>query len=162
MDNIVLWVALIGVIGTLGGVYLGNWLQSRNIKRQRDWLLQDQKREWLMEQRQEKFERILGYVEGTVQYVIKAKWMIEFGSDERTEELFIKYSEQAALAMPLSYTIEDKELADLLLQFSQCLAETGGVIASKSMEISDKEQHLLKLAGLIKQRIDILLEETFV
>ena len=73
MDNIVLWVALIGIIGTLGGVYLGNWLQSRNIKQQRGWMLQDQKREWMRRQRLEKFERILGYVNGTLQYVAKAK-----------------------------------------------------------------------------------------
>ena len=70
MDNIVLWVALLGVIGTLGGVYLGNWLQSRNIRQQRDWMLQDQKREWVRRQRREEFERILEYVEGTLQYEI--------------------------------------------------------------------------------------------
>ena len=89
--------------------------------------------------------------------------MLQFASEDRMEELFIKYSEQAALAMPLSYTIrdEDEKLADLLQEFSQGLAETGSVIASKSLEISDKEQHLLKLAGLIQRRIDELLEGTF-
>ncbi len=163
MDNIVLWVALIGIIGTLGGVYLGNWLQSRNIKQQRGWMLQDQKREWMRRQRLEKFERILGYVNGTLQYVAKAKWILKFSHEEKKEELVLKYLEQAVSVMAISHTIrgEDKQLADLVLEFSQNLEGTKDIITSKSFDISDKEQHLSKLAGLIHQRIDKLLEETF-
>ena len=163
MDNIVIWVAAIGVIGTAVGVLLGNWLQSRNIRRQREWMLRDQKREWVRRQRREKFERILEYVEGTLQYVLKAKWILQFSSEKLKEELFLKYAEQAALTMPVVYTIrgEDKQLADLVLKFSRDLEGTKDIIASKSFEIGDKEQHLSKLAGLIRQRISKLLEETF-
>jgi len=163
MDNIVLWVALVGVIGTLVGVWLGNWLQSRNLKRQREWMLRDQKREWVRRQRREKFERILGYVNGTLQYIAKAKWILQFGSKELKEELFLKYAEQAAVTLAIVYTMrgEDKKLADLLLEFSQDLEGTKDIIASKSFDVSDKEQHLSNLAGLIRQRIDELLEETF-
>jgi len=163
MDNIVLWVALIGVIGTLGGVYLGNWLQSRNIKQQREWMLHDQKREWERRQRQEKFRRILEYIIATLQYLLKAKWILPFGSEKLKDELVLKYMEHAAWIMALSYTVgdEDKQLADLLLEFSKNLEGTKDIIASKSFDISDKEQHLSKLAGLIQQRIDKLLEETF-
>ena len=65
--------------------------------------------------------------------------------------------------MAISHTIrgEDKQLADLVLEFSQNLEGTKDIITSKSFDISDKEQHLSKLAGLIHQRIDKLLEETF-
>jgi hypothetical protein len=164
MENIVLWVALIGVIGTLGGVCLGNWLQSRNIKRQRDWMLQDQKREWVRRQKQEKFERILACVDGALQYILKAKWIAKFSSTDKMEELFLKYVEQAVPVWSLSFTVrnEDKELADLLAEFFRGLDGTGDIIIKdRSFDISEKEQYLSELAGQIKQRINKLLEETF-
>lgn len=167
MDNTVIWVTIIGVIGTLGaglgGVYLGNWLQSRNIKQQREWMLEDQKREWVRKQRLDNFERILGYIEGTLKYISMAKWIINFGSPERKEELFLEYMKQAASVGPVIHTIvsEDKQLADLVLEFSLALEGTGDIIRSKNFDITDKEQRLSKVAGQIKQRINELLEKTF-
>ena len=164
MDNIIIWVALIGIIGTLGGVWLGNWLQSRNIKRQRDWMLQDQKREWLRRQRGEEFERILGYVEGALEYVLKAEWILQFSSEERKEELVFRHAEQAALAMPIVYTTmsKDKELADLLFEFAQKSKDvTSALLAKDHSKLDITGQRIAEIAGLIRQRINKLLEETF-
>lgn len=167
MDNTVIWVTIIGVIGTLGaglgGVYLGNWLQSRNIKQQREWMLEDQKREWARKQKLDNFERILGYIEGTLKYISMAKWIINSGSPERKEELFREYMKQVASVGPVIHTIvsEDKQLADLVLEFSLALERTGDIIRSKNFDITDKEQRLSKVAGQIKQRINELLEKTF-
>ena len=162
MDNVV-WVAIAGLSGTLAGVWLGNWLQSRNIKQQREWMLQDQKREWMRKQKRDKFERILGYVEGTLQYLSKMNLTLKFKSTDKAEELILNYSDQAASLMAIHHVIEneDKKLADLVLEFSQILA-TFNTSAGKDFEIDGKEyRRLSRLAGSIRQRIDELLEETY-
>ncbi len=164
MDNIVLWVALIGIIGTLGGVWLGNWLQSRNIERQRAWMLQDQKSEWLRRRRLDEFERILKYVEGTLEYLLKAEWVIKVNSEKLKEELILKHSEQAASAMPIARTmmVKDKELADLLLKFTQIGENITSALMSKDpSRVDDVAQRSADVAALIRQRVNKLLEETF-
>ena len=164
MDNIVIWVALVGVISTLVGVYLGNWLQSRNIRQQREWMLQDQKREWVRKQRREEFGRILAFVEGTLELVLRGEGILKAMSKEKFEDFFLKYKEQTALAMPVIYTImgEDKELANLLLEFNQNKKEAFDALpASDRSKLDSTRQRIAELAGLIRQRINKLLEETF-
>lgn len=125
--------------------------------------MQDQKRDWIRRQRQEKFEQILRYVDGTLQYIAKAKWILQLGSKEQKEELVLKYAERAYSNLPRIYKLrdEDEGLSDLLLQFSQALEEIEDAINSISCDISDEEQKLSKIAGQIQQRIKKLLEETF-
>jgi len=164
MDNIVLWVALIGVIGTLGGVCLGNWLQSRNIRQQREWMLQDQKREWIRRQKREEFERISKCVQDTLEFVLKAEWILQFGSKELQEQMFLKYRDQTASAMPIIYTImrADKELTELLSKFAQnCKEVTNTLLARDYSKLDVIGQQISEIAGQIQQRINELLEETF-
>ena len=164
MDNIIIWVALVGVIGTLVGVYLGNWLQSRNIRRQREWMLQDQKREWVRRQKEQDLERVREYIEGTLEYVLKAQWIIKFSSAERKEELFLEHARRIALGLPIIYTTmsKDKELADLFLKFSQNIKETeSAFLANDSSKLDITAQRIAEIAGLIRQRVNKLLEETF-
>lgn len=164
MDNIVIWVGIIGVGGTLFGVWLGNWLQSRNIKQQRDWILQDQKREWLRNRRREEFQRILEYLESSIEYTLKSEWVIKVGSKEEQAELYHIYAHRAASAMPIIYTMmgEDKELADLLFEFGQCGKEaTQALQIGDYSKLSDAGRRASEFAGLIRQRLNKSLEQTF-
>ena len=163
MDNIVIWVGIIGVVGTLVGVWLGNWLQSRNIRQQREWILRDQRREWVRNRRREEFQRILEYLESRIEYTLKTEWVIKFGSKERTDELYLTYAHRAASAMPIIYTMMggDKELADLLFKFEQCGKEaTQALQVGDYSKLSDAGRQESEFAGLIRQRLNKLLEET--
>ncbi len=164
MDNMVIWAAVIGVGGTAVGVCLGNWLQSRNIRQQREWMLQDQKREWLRHQRQEEYQRILEYLQGKIEYILDVERVIESGSAERKDELFRTHAQRTASAMPVIFTMmgEDKELADLLLEFDKCgkgISEALSV--GDSSRLSDIGRQSSGFAGKIRRRLNKLLEETF-
>lgn len=164
MDNIVLWIALIGVIGTLGGVYLGNWLQSRNIKQQRDWMLQDQKREWVRRQRQEKFERALEYIKGMLEGILKVELILQSGSKDLQQQELLKLKEIIASGMPILYMLreEDKKLAKMIDDFDHNLQMANRAInANEYSKLDSIGQDVTKLVGQIRQRMYQLLEETF-
>ena len=166
MDSSV-WITIAGILGTLGGtfggVWLGNYLQNRNMKRQREWNLQDQKREWTRKQRQEKFNRILEYVEGSLLYIFKGKLVLQIGSEKQKDELLFSYPEQYTHAITIIPDIIniDKELAELVKNFSFSFEGTDKIIKDGDIKISEKEQILMNIAGQIQRRITILLEETF-
>ncbi len=158
------WVAVIGIASTAGGVCLGNWLQSRNIKQQREWMLQDQKREWLRNRRQEECQRILEYLQDKIEYILEVERVIESGSAERKDELFHTHAQRTASAMPIIFTMmgEDKELADLLLEFDKCgkgISEALSV--GDSFKLSEIGRQSSEFVGLIRQRLNKLLEGTF-
>ena len=158
------WVAVIGIASTAGGVCLGNWLQSRNIKQQREWMLQDQKREWLRNRRQEECQRIFKYLQDKIEYILEVERVIESGSAERKDELFHTHAQRTASAMPIIFTVmgEDKELADLLFKFDVCRKGTReALLGSDSSRLSDIGMEASEFAGLIRQRLNKLLEETF-
>jgi len=165
MDNIVLWVALVSVISTLAGVYLGNWLQSRNIRRQREWMLQDQKREWVRAQRREEFEQVLKYLEGTIEFALTGAWVLQFSSQERQDDLFLSYREKVASVMPIVHTTmvgEDKELVELLSKFVQIAQEiTNALLAKDQRKLDVIANRLSEIAAPIRQHFKQLLEETF-
>jgi hypothetical protein len=165
MDNIVIWVAIVGVIGTLSGVGLGNYLQNRNIKQQRDRMLQDQKREWVRRVRQEEFKHILEYVENSLEYLLKAEWVYRDFSREEAKGLIIKHNEKAASALPIIYSVmgKDKELSSLLNQFAKDLKIVDKVMRGEPINttLDTTGQHLSEVAGVIRERVNTLLEQTF-
>jgi hypothetical protein len=164
MDNIVLWVALIGVIGTLGGVWLGHWLQSRNIKRQRDWMLQDQKLEWTRLQKQEKLKPIEAFVEDTLKVILKEQSVTPLLPREQRLREIEKYKERTAEAMPNIYIVmgEDRELADLLVEFEKRKdAAFDALFTSDADQRELTARRLAEIAGEIKHRISNSLQETF-
>jgi hypothetical protein len=166
MDNSI-WVAVAGILGTLGGtlggVWLSNFLQDRHLKQQREWNFQDQKREWIRKRKQEMFRKILEFIEGSLIYIFNAKYIIQFGTEEQKDELLIKYYEQSTHAMTLIPEIinEDKELTEITNKFVSSFEGIDKIIEAGDMKISEKEKDLVIIAGKIQQRITKLLEKTF-
>ena len=164
MNDIVIWVALIGVIGTLLGVCLGNWQQSRNIRQQRKWILQDQKREWTRNRRQEEFRRIQAFVDGTLEQVLKMEGMFKLGLKKQLDESFLKYKELTASAMPVIFMTmgEDGELANLLVEFEKKKNEAfDALLANNQSQVDSSGKRIAELAGLIRKHTEKLLEKTF-
>jgi len=141
MDTSVILVTLIGVVGTLGGVWLGYWLQEQNTRRQRDWMLEDQKREWVRKHRQDTFDRTWAFVEGILKYLSVGKVTLNFGSSEEQRKLIVGLQEQWASSAPVIHTlaIEDKQLDDLVQDFSLALQGTKAILDRKNFNISDTE-----------------------
>lgn len=162
MDSTI-WIALIGILGTLAGVWLGTFLQNRNLKRQREWDLHDRKDEWIRNQKQEKFKRILDFVEGSLLYVFKAKFIMQFGSKIQQNELVTEYQERFVRAMTIApeTASEDKKLAELVEKFGSSFEGTDKIIKDGKVDYSEKEKSLMELAGQIHLRISQLLVKTF-
>jgi hypothetical protein len=162
MDSV--WVALISVIGTLSGVFLGGWFQSRNIKRQRDWMLQDQKREWVRLQKQDKLKPIEAFVEDTLKVIIKGYRVTQLLTPERRLQEVEKYKERIAEAMPNIYIVmgEDRELADLLVEFEKRKnAAFDALMTSDAGQLDLTAKSLAEIVGEVKRRISNSLQETF-
>lgn len=162
MDSSI-WIALIGIIGTLVGVWLGSFLQNSNVKRQREWDLVDWKNEWIRKQKQEMYKKILEFVEGSLLYIHQGKFIFNFGTEEQKSELFLKYQEKSthATTLVLDMLNDDKELTDLVNKFISGFEGTDKIIEAGDIKISEKEQFLYGIAANIKQRITKLLEKTF-
>lgn len=164
MDNIVIWVALIGVIGTLLGVCVGNWLQNRNIKQQRKWMLKDQKSEWVRLKKQEKLKPIEAFAEDTLKVIIKGYRATQLLTPEKRLQEVEKYKERFAEAMPNIYIVmgEDKELADLLVEFEKRKnAAFDALITNDAGQIDLAAKSLTEIVGEVKRRISNSLQETF-
>ena len=163
MDNSIC-IAIITIIGTLAGVLLGNWLQSRNTKQQRKWMLDDQKREWIRRKKQEDYTLILEFINSTLANILHAQDELTSQTIEKRGDLLIKYKEKIANAMPVTIKTmrEDKELADMLVKFEKKKNGAFDAFAKNDpTRLNDVINSISGLGGSIKQHLDESLEKTF-
>lgn len=157
------WIALVGIVGTLVGVWLGNFLQNRNLKRQQDWLLHDQKSEWLRKQKKDDFNRILAYIETTLNLLTTIGNTLKSVSKEKQDELILDFKKQVASVIPTieAIKINDKEFTDLFDKFIYEKDEIFNIIFSTKDASKGNATNIIKVAGQIKKRINDSLAETF-
>lgn len=162
MDSSI-WIALIGIIGTLAGVWLGTFLQNRNLKRQREWNLQDQKHEWIRKEKQEDYTKILLYIEGTIKLLAMLGDTLKSLSKENQENLFVELNNQLASVVPIieGYRTKDETLVNLIDEFNQEKGKIIKVIQTTKDASKGNADDLLKIAGKIKNRINDSLVDTF-
>jgi len=148
MDIEVIVVALVGIVGTLGGVYLGNYLERQTQRKERSRI-----------RRIENFKRITDYVEGTLKYISSASYILKYGSDAERNKLFKQYVDQAMSFVSVTNTVieDDKQLSELVAAFCTGLEGISKVILNESPLITEKEQYLYAIAGKIHKRIEVLL-----
>lgn len=162
MDSTI-WIALIGILGTLFGVWLGYFLQNQNLKRQREWLLHDQKSEWLRKQKNDDYELILTYIEGTMKYLTLIGDTLKSLSPAKLEELNLEFNKQIALVLPILEGMknDEKELYELMGEFVKEKDDLFKTIINTKNASKGDANKLIKMAGQIKIKINESLAKTF-
>lgn len=143
--------AILAIAGTLSGVAIGYWGQSVHDKKQREWSLDDQRRQWKRDQ----------LIELRNQFNNITAIFAEF--DSRSEPIPEKYlnniiQETSRFRVKLSQPIEDENLRNLVSK------EYFDLFQTKEGEEIDSQKILsgLRILNMKTQfRIEYLIQQTY-
>jgi hypothetical protein len=160
------WVAIVGFISTLLGVFLGYLLQRCSAKRQREWELEDRKRELVRRQKEPQFDIVRNWVKTTITYLTHSELSLDkplplYSPDELSEKLK-EWEAQAAEAKATIWSrLGDEKLGKLCTSFWEVAIGLSSAIREEDeSKIDMLTDQMAKVAAEINRRIDKLWEET--
>lgn len=163
--------ALIGLVGVIIGAVLGAVPTFILQKKQRQWALDDQRREWKRQRLSERVNPIIDWVENVLQLLslFDAVTNEEIAKTEFWEtlgtQLHQQFKEHELKYASVDYqvtAIGDDQLKDYCNEFGNLRNHFLAVLVNKQLtEIIKARGDLAKTAALICGRTEVLLEETF-